>query len=369
MSKKDKFKFKFNQNGGKPNNQQNTNRGPRDDYEDDGGDDTHEPLRYVVTGGAGFVGARLVRALQEKEPTAEIIVVDDFRSGTFANLSIDGPSGWSFKGEIIARSLSGELDWYIGDFLEDFQPDVVFHLASITDTTVADEKKMMRDNVEPFVTMLYLATELNFKLVYASSAATYGISANGAMRERRPFRIDDAGRPANVYGFSKWTMENVAARTIATRSDAHIVGLRYFNVFGPGEAHKKHMASMIYQLAQQMLAGKTPRIFTPGEQARDQVHVDDVVAATIAASVEGVRPGVYNVGSGKVTTFNQIIAALNEAFGTSVKPEYFENPYKFYQDYTCADLTLSTQFLRWSPKHDSHKAMVDYARQLKAAGL
>ena len=224
---------------------------------------------------------------------------------------------------------------------------------------------MVRDNVEPFVTMLYLSTELNFKFVYASSAATYGISANGAMKERRPFRIEDAGRPANVYGFSKWIMENLAAKTLVARTDAHIVGLRYFNVFGPGEAHKKHMASMTYQLAQQMLAGKTPRIFTGGEQARDQVHVSDVVAATIAASAEGVRPGVYNVGSGKATSFNQIIAGLNEAFGTSVKPEYFENPYKFYQDYTCADISLSTQFLRWSPKQDPHKAIVEYAKQLK----
>lgn len=320
--------------------------------------------RILVTGGAGFVGSNLVRHLQDEHPEAVILVIDDFRSGSFANLASEGEQGWSFRGEVIARSLN-ELDLF--SVVEDFDPEVIFHEASITDTTVADQAKMISDNVEPFEALLTVAVEAGVKLVWASSAATYGTRANGAVQQRRPFEIQDAGQPANVYGFSKWIMENLQRQALAEHPEAHLVGLRYFNVFGPGEEHKGHMASMIYQLAQQMLAGKPPRIFHDGEQARDHVYVKDVVAATIAGAADRARSGIYNVGTGKATTFNQIIATLNAALDTQFEPEYINNPYRFYQDYTCADLSQTRQGLRWSPKHETTEAIREYGRMLKAA--
>ncbi|MEM7577424.1 MAG: ADP-glyceromanno-heptose 6-epimerase [Planctomycetota bacterium] len=319
--------------------------------------------RILITGGAGFVGANLTRTLQGHDPDADILVVDDFRKGTFANLSGEGPMGWTFRGEVVAGALHEiDLELLIGGF----EPDVIFHEASITDTTVDDEAAMIRDNCHPFDHLLSLCVELDTKLVWASSAATYGTQANGAMRGKRPFTLEDAGRPANVYGFSKWTMENAARRTLRDHPEAHIVGLRYFNVFGPGEQDKGNMASMIFQLAQQMLDGKRPRIFSPGDQARDQVYVKDVVGCTIAAAADDAKSGVYNVGTGEATSFNQIVAALNEALGTNHEPDYFENPYAFYQDYTCADLRETYAGLHWKPSYTTRDAIVEYAGMLKA---
>jgi ADP-L-glycero-D-manno-heptose 6-epimerase len=226
---------------------------------------------------------------------------------------------------------------------------------------------MIADNVEPFETLLGIAAERGVKLVWASSGATYGRRAHGAAAARRPFRLEDAGQPANVYGFSKWVMENLAWRTLKDYPQSHIVGLRYFNVFGPGEQNKGQMASMIFQLARQMLEGERPRIFRDGEQARDHVCVQDVVEATIAAAGEHVRSGVYNVGTGQATTFNQVIAALNEALATRLEPDYFENPYgEFYQAYTCADLAQTSKGIKWSPRYDTRAAIIEYARWLKA---
>ncbi|NBC10497.1 MAG: ADP-glyceromanno-heptose 6-epimerase [Planctomycetes bacterium] len=318
-------------------------------------------MNIVITGGAGFVGANLTRTLQEQHPDAKLLVIDDLRVGTFANLSGEGPTGWTYRGDFIARPLH-ELDFEA--LCDAFAPDVVYHEASITDTTVTDEAKMIADNVEPFEVMLGTCIERGIRLVWASSAATYGTTANGRTAARQPFNLDDAGRPANVYGFSKWIMENLQRRALAEHPEAHVVGLRYFNVFGPGEQNKGKMASMIYQLAQQMLAGRRPRIFNPGDQARDQVYVKDVVGCTLAAAQDGAASGIYNVGTGEATSFNQIVAALNEALGTSYEPDYFENPYAFYQDYTCADLSQTKAGLNWSPNYTTHDAIVEYAQVL-----
>lgn len=321
-------------------------------------------MRYLITGGAGFVGSNLTRTLQEQnDGRNEILVVDDMRLGTFANLSVEGEHGWSYRGEIIAGALH-ELD--IASLIHDFKPDVVFHEASITDTTVEDEKVMIRDNVEPFDELVELCVTQKIKLVWASSAATYGTAANGALAERRPFKLEDAGRPANVYGFSKWVMENIQRQTLVKHPDAHLVGLRYFNVFGPGEQNKGKMASMIYQLANQMLDGKRPRIFDPGDQARDQIYVKDVVGCTMAGALDGAKSGVYNCGTGEATSFNQIVAALNQALGRDDRPDYFENPFSFYQDYTCADISQTTAGLNWKPAYTTHDAIVEYAELLKA---
>ena len=319
-------------------------------------------MNILITGGAGFVGSNLARTIQESDSDAELLIVDDMRSGHFANLASEGPGGWSYRGQVIAANLA-ELD--LPAVFESFEPDVVFHEASITDTTVTDQATMIADNVEPFATLLDLVIETQIKLVWASSAATYGTRANGATEARRPFRLEDAGRPANVYGFSKWLMENLHRKTLADHPHLHIVGLRYFNVFGPGEAHKKHMASMVHQLAMQMLAGERPRIFRDGEQARDQVYVRDVVHCTLAAAADEAQSGIYNVGTGKATSFNQIVAALNEALGTDHEPEYIDNPYAFYQDYTCADMTATEKALRFKPAHDPYDAIIEYAQLLK----
>lgn len=331
--------------------------------------------QYIVTGGAGFIGSNLVAELLKRDPGCAVMVVDDFRCGSFANLveACHRKGVGPFTGEIVPDSV-GELNWQPA--ITGLEPKAVFHLAAITDTTVADEQTMMRDNTEGFVEMVTASAEAGVPLVYASSAATYGTPAQTATRE--PFPIEAAGEPNNVYGFSKWMME-VEHRRIADERAGEgervppVVGLRFFNVFGPCEAGKGKMASMVYQLATQVLAGKTPRLFADGEQARDQVCVDDVVDCTLAAAGLGSKPdptpGVYNLGSGQATSFNAIIKAIETALGRgeAITPDYFEMPEpirRFYQDFTCADMAATATGLGWTPGHDPLEAMVEYVAYL-----
>jgi ADP-L-glycero-D-manno-heptose 6-epimerase len=138
-------------------------------------------------------------------------------------------------------------------------------------------------------------------------------------------------------------------------------------VYGPDEAHKGAAASMIYQLAKQIQAGKQPRIFKYGEQQRDFVYVKDVVEATLLAA-EADHSGVYNVGSGRPTSFNEIVALLNKALGTDYDPDYFDNPYPFYQPHTEADVTRARAELGYAPSYPIDRGIAEYVKQLVETG-
>jgi ADP-L-glycero-D-manno-heptose 6-epimerase len=300
----------------------------------------------LVTGGAGFIGSNLTLTLQERYPDAQIVVVDDFRSGDFQTLR-------GYRGDIVAADVS-RLDWQAQ--FKDRIFDAIFHEASITDTTVHDQFLQTHDNVEGFRRVLDFAEPNQTPVVYASSAATYGIGS-GRMKE------DQSPAPANIYAFSKVHLDNLA-RQYGRRNPAwRIVGVRYFNVYGPREAHKKAAASMIYQLYLQMKAAQRPRVFRAGEQKRDFVYVKDVVDGTISA-LSAPRNAVYNCGSGHAFSFNEVIAELNQNLGTSLEPDYFENPYTFYQPHTEADLTLSRAELRYSPRYTPALGIADYVAVL-----
>jgi ADP-L-glycero-D-manno-heptose 6-epimerase len=306
--------------------------------------------RVLVTGGAGFIGSNLVRRIEMEWPQSEVTVVDDFRSGDFRNLR-------GFRGDLITADLS------VMDFGAYFKPrefDAIFHLASITDTRVTDQAHMCRDNIESFRNLLEFAQASKVPVTYASSAATYGLS-EGANAET------DDRRPANVYGFSKAQLENLAERLLRQPDNSgwKVNAVRYFNVYGPGEAHKGPMASMAYQLYVQMRSGARPRVFRAGEQKRDFVHVDDAVECTLLAMHSG-RPGVFNTGSGQARSFNELIAQLNKAMGTALEPEYVENPYPFFQPHTQADLTRSNEVLGYQPKYDLEQGIFRYVDWLKS---
>lgn len=328
---------------------------------------------FIVTGGAGFVGANLVAALLAMKPRPRVLVVDSFRSGTFANIveACERRGAGVFDGAVLPSS-TADIDFE--ELLEWWAADALFHLGAITDTTVSDEFLMLRENVEGFGDMLAACDKAKTRLVYASSAATYGTPPQTAAR--KPFPLSAAGKPNNIYGFSKWLMECEHARFtehMKKRRDRApaVVGLRYFNVFGPGEARKGKMASMVYQLAQQVIAGKRPRLFIDGSQARDQVYIDDVVDCTMAAGGLGKKKpksGVYNLGSGVATSFNEMADAIRGALGApALETDYFDMPEsirEFYQDYTCADMTETAKGLGWKPRHAPGAAMGEYARFL-----
>ncbi len=328
---------------------------------------------FIVTGGAGFVGANLCAELQRRVPESRVLVVDDFRSGTYATLveACERVAGRPFAGEVLAEPVA-LLEWE--DLITVGEPDAIFHLGAITDTTVTDEREMIGVNTSGFDEMVIACADAGVPLVYASSAATYGTPPEAASRVAFP--EDAAGAPNNVYGFSKWAMENVhrrfAEEVVEDGDDEpHIVGLRFFNVFGPGEGGKGKMASMAYQLGQQMLGGESPRLFAPGDQARDQVPVEDVVSCCIAAAMPGITPGVYNLGSGRVTTFNEVASAVREGLGFSEteRPiDYFEMPVSiraFYQDFTLAEMSRTREGLGWEPEHDPVERLRAYGAWMR----
>ncbi len=302
-----------------------------------------------MTGGAGFIGSNLVLALQEKYPEARLTVIDDFRSGDFKNLR-------GYRGDVIAENLTA-FDWRERFGEEPFE--AIFHLASITDTTNHDQFEQVHDNVESFRRLLAFARPRRTRVVYASSAATYG-AANGVNSEAHK------AAPANVYAFSKAIMDNLARRAAADDPEWTIVGLRYFNVYGPREAHKGVPASMILHLSRQMKEGKRPRIFKHGEQKRDFVYVRDIVQGTLRA-MTAKESGIYNLGSGQARTFNELIAILNDSLGTNFEPEYFDNPHAHYQNHTEADLTKVRQSLGYEPEFSLEKGVADYLRWLDLA--
>jgi ADP-L-glycero-D-manno-heptose 6-epimerase len=306
----------------------------------------HSSPNIIITGGAGFIGSNLTLALEDKFPEARLTVIDDFRSGNFKNLE-------GYGGDLVAENLA-MLDWV--EKFGDEKFDAIFHLASITDTTLHDQFVQVHDNVESFRRLLNFARPTKTRIIYASSAATYGPATEASMES-------NGAAPANVYAFSKVIMDNIARRAAAESPDWIIVGLRYFNVYGPREAHKGVPSSMVYHLAQQIKAGKRPRIFKYGEQKRDFVYVKDAVEGTIRA-LEAKTSGIYNLGTGEARSFNELIEVLNKCLGTNFEPEYFDNPHAHYQNFTQADLASARKVLRYEPRFSLEDGVRDYMQWL-----
>ena len=300
----------------------------------------------LVTGGAGFIGSNLVLTLQERMPQVRLTAIDDFRSGDFKNLA-------GYAGDFVAQNLA-TLDWQ--QQFGDEQFDAIFHLASITDTTLHDQFVQVHDNVESFRRLLNFARPNRTRVIYASSAATYGAADTASVET-------NGAAPANIYAFSKVIMDNLANRAARESQDWIIVGLRYFNVYGPREAHKGVPASMVYHLSRQMKAGQRPRIFKQGEQQRDFVYVKDIVEGSIRA-LEAKQSGIFNLGSGQARSFNELVDVLNRSLGTDFKPDYIENPHAHYQNYTQADLTSVRSGLGYEPKYPLETGVADYMKWL-----
>lgn len=298
-------------------------------------------MDILVTGGAGFVGSQLAVSLEQNGHN--VTIVDWQMPDRHAVLH-------DFRGKTVSADVSEESFWT--GLTERF--DAVFHEAACTDTTVTDEAFMMRHNRDAFQYVLDWAIERGTNVIYASSAGTYGNSA-------APQTVGVGEEPVNIYGHSKLAMDQMV-RGLLPEPPIKIIGLRYFNVYGPGENRKKHMASMIYQLAQQMREGKNPRIFFDGTQKRDQVYVKDIVQANLCALAAGHEAsGIYNVGTGTAVTFNAIIDALNATLGLSLPPDYIENPYVgSYQNFTQADIAPTQEKLGYDPAFTLLSGVQDY---------
>ena len=291
-------------------------------------------MKCLVTGGAGFIGSNL--ALELERQGHEVTIIDNLISGDKKNIE-------EFKGKFIELDVSKPFE-----LNENF--DVIFHEAAMTDPRFENDNETIRANIEGFKNIITLAKKNNAKLIYASTAGLYG---NGSV----PMKESQEKEILSAYGKSKLMMDNMAKELF---NKMHIVGLRYFNVFGPREAHKGRPASMVYHLSKQIKAGKNPRIFKYGEQKRDHIYVKDSVDATIKAV--DAESGIYNVGTGIATTFNDLIKTLNEVLGTNFEPEYFDMTYdsKTYQHYTQADTTKAEKFLNFKAKWNLKEGIKDY---------
>lgn len=285
---------------------------------------------FVVTGGAGFIGSNVVRGLN-RAGIDDIIVVDDLTDGTkFRNLvGADIADFWD-KDEFRARLKQGLP----------FTPDAVLHQGACAVTTEWNGRYMMDVNYRYSVELLERCLADGVPLIYASSAAVYGAS--------RTFREHDAAaeRPLNVYGYSKLLFDAYVRRRLDTAA-SQIAGFRYFNVYGPGEAHKGPMASVAFHLQQQLEQQGELELFegsdgyAAGEQRRDFVYVDDVVDVNLWFLEHRDRSGIFNVGTGASASFNDLANALIDHAGRG-RIRYIPFPEHLvgrYQSFTEADVT------------------------------
>ncbi|MEA1994625.1 MAG: ADP-glyceromanno-heptose 6-epimerase [Campylobacterota bacterium] len=292
-------------------------------------------MNVLITGGAGFIGSQLALKLQD---LAQVYIVDNFISADLDNLK-------GFKGEVIKLDVSKE-EININEKI-----DVVFHEASNTDTTFEDDNEMLRNNVEGFKKIVEFCRKSDTKLIYATSAGVYG-------KGEVPMKEEQGAKPLNAYAFSKYMMDLIALKEIERGTD--IIGLRYFNVYGPHEEHKGKASSMILQLAHQIKEGENPKLFKYGEQFRDFIYVFDVAEANIVASRSNAK-GIFNVGTGRKTTFNEIVEIFNKLLQADKKTIYIDNPYeRFYQCETLADMRKTKQELNFSARYDITQGIKDY---------
>ncbi len=314
----------------------------------------------LITGGAGFIGSNLAFYFQENHPKAKVVVLDCFRSGeTLSNGNLKSFGHFKnligFSGEIISGDIN-DKDLLL-DLEVNYNFDYIFHEAAISDTTALEQDLMIKTNVNAYKDLLNLAIAHDANIIYASSAATYG-------NAQSPQRVGREA-PQNVYGFSKLSMDCLS-REYMKDADISIVGLRYFNVYGKGEYYKNTTASMVLQFGHQLLAGKNPRLFENSDKIlRDFIYIEDIIQANIKA-MEPKQSGIYNVGTGKARSFQDIVDILQKELGTNLECEYIQNPYVgSYQFHTEADIDITKIELGYEPRFEMEDAIKDYVSEIK----
>lgn len=286
----------------------------------------------IVTGGAGFIGSNIVKELNRRGRT-DLLVIDDLKDGqNYRNLRGLQFIDYQHKDDFLQ---SIENDDFDGTDI-----DAVFHEGACSDTMEYDVNFMMRTNYEYSKLLLHFCLQHRIPFLYASSASTYGAGKNG-------FREGDECEDAlNPYAFSKLLFDRYV-RQVVPEAHSQIVGLRYFNVYGPQEHHKGKMASIFYQLVDQIQETGKARLFkgtdgyADGEQRRDFVYVKDVVRVNLWFWENRGPSGIYNCGTGHAHSYNEAAKAVIEALGKG-EIAYREFPAILrgkYQNFTEADPT------------------------------
>jgi ADP-L-glycero-D-manno-heptose 6-epimerase len=300
----------------------------------------------IVTGAAGFIGSRLVAALN-RAGVDEIIAVDNLqRADKFRNLVACEIADYLDKREFLEHVEADRFEGVV---------DAVLHQGACSDTMESDGRYMMENNYRYSKALFDWCQEEEVPFLYASSASVYG--AGRTFREAREFES-----PLNIYGYSKFLFDQYVRARIDARS-AQVAGFRYFNVYGPNEAHKGRMASVAFHALNKFLSEGKVKLFVGsdgyanGDQRRDFVHVDDVVALNLWFLEHPEVSGIFNCGTGRAQTFNDVAkAVVNGVRASQGAPslaleemvaqglvEYIPFPPQLvgkYQSYTEADLSL-----------------------------
>jgi len=283
----------------------------------------------VVTGGAGFIGSAIIWGLNQRKER-DIIVVDSERNRARKNLE-----GLSFRFYI-------DKDEFLKG-LKKFDISYIIHLGAISDTTCSDKGLLIKNNFEYTKTLAIFAADMGIRFIYASSAATYGDGSSGFKDDEKCLK---ALKPLNLYGISKhlfdlWAYENSLLTTI--------VGLKYFNVYGPNEYHKGNMRSKVlkgyYEIIEKgkIFLFKSYRDeYKDGEQMRDFLYIKDAVDMTLFFLEAPKTSGIFNIATGKPKTWNSLSFALFKALGKEPNITYIDMPDEIrenYQYFTMGDIS------------------------------
>ncbi|MCE2983702.1 MAG: ADP-glyceromanno-heptose 6-epimerase [Parachlamydia sp.] len=316
----------------------------------------------VITGGAGFIGSCTVRYLNDLG-IHDIVLVDELgQTEKWKNLTQK-----KYLDFIVKERL---FDWLKG---REAEIQAFIHLGACSDTMETDGSYLLVNNYRYSVLLAEYALKNNQRFIYASSAATYGDGNQGFSDQGSAFLNLE---PLNMYGYSKQMFDQWAF--LGGVSD-QLIGLKYFNVFGPNENHKGRMASAITRMVPAILRGEPVKLFrsndpsnyADGEQKRDFIYVKDAVRMTCAFLNEKAG-GLYNVGSGEASSWNALTHAVFNALGHEPRIEYIEMPASLlnkYQNYSRADMRKTTEAIgenaRCMPLEDAVK---DYVQNYLALG-
>ncbi|MHC4560816.1 MAG: ADP-glyceromanno-heptose 6-epimerase [Planctomycetota bacterium] len=287
----------------------------------------------IVTGGAGFIGSALIAALNKRRIT-DILVVDQLgKDQKWKNLRNLSFADYIEKDDFLEMVIEDEFDSPV---------EAVFHLGACSDTTEINASYLVKNNYEYSKLLAQWATDTNIRFIYASSAATYGDGSAGFSDEEE--KIENL-RPLNMYGYSKQLFDLWARRAGLLKK---IVGLKYFNVFGPNEYHKGDMRSFVIKAFEQINGSGEVHLFksykdeyADGEHVRDFIYIEDAVDMTLFFLDNPKLGGLFNIGTGEVRTWNDLVIAVFVGMGRKPNIEYIDMPTSIrnqYQYFTQADI-------------------------------
>jgi ADP-L-glycero-D-manno-heptose 6-epimerase len=287
----------------------------------------------IVTGGAGFIGSALIAALNKRGIT-DILVVDEHGKDKCKNLVNLSFADYAEKNDFLKTVVKKKISTDI---------ELVSHMGACSDTTETDAEYLKKNNYQYSRLLAQWATDTNVRFIYASSAATYGNGSKGFSDDEEKIELL---QPLNLYGHSKQLFDLWAHRNGLLKK---IVGLKYFNVFGPNEYHKGDMRSFCVKAFEQINATDKVRLFKSykpefkdGQQMRDFLYIKDAVDMTLFFYDNPKITGLFNIGAGKARTWNDLVKAVFAAMGKDVKIEYIDMPESIrnqYQYFTQADIT------------------------------